>query len=119
MTTPAINPFLHTVPPPGAAPVSRPVPMPKADYARLPLAPVNASPVPRLTSLYHHAEAGPYGDRRYPGNCSGEIIKDVLRYFAPERVLDPLCGAPHNGSCVANAVMWPRISPRDCFRLIC
>jgi hypothetical protein len=40
-------------------------------YARLPLAPRNASPVPHLTSLYHFHRAGEYGDRSYPGNCGG------------------------------------------------
>ncbi len=64
--------------------------------AVLPQAPKNASPVPGLTSLYHKATRGPYGDRRYPGNCSGEIIKDVLRYFRPKRVLDPMTGS---GTC--------------------
>lgn len=65
-------------------------------YARLPQAPRNASPVPRLTSLYHHDGAGPYGDRRYPGNCSGELIKDLLRFFRPRSVLDPMTGS---GTC--------------------
>lgn len=65
-------------------------------YAKLPRAPRNASPVPRLTSLYHHAEAGPYGDRSYPGNCSGELIKDLLRFFTPGSVLDPMTGS---GTC--------------------
>ena len=64
--------------------------------AVLPRAPVNGSPVPGLTSLYHKAFAGPYGDRRYPGNCSGELIKDLLRYFRPQRVLDPMTGS---GTC--------------------
>ena len=52
-------------------------------YARLPLAPRNASPVPHLTSLYHFHRAGEYGDRTYPGNCGGNLIKDLLRYFKP------------------------------------
>jgi hypothetical protein len=64
--------------------------------AVLPQAPKNASPVPGLTSLYHKTASGPYGDRRYPGNCSGEIIKDVLRYFRPKSVLDPMTGS---GTC--------------------
>ncbi|MBI1346310.1 hypothetical protein GC163_08460 [bacterium] len=64
--------------------------------AVLPLAPKNGSPVPGLTSLYHKAFAGPYGDRRYPGNCSGELIKDLLLYFQPGRVLDPMTGS---GTC--------------------
>lgn len=58
--------------------------------------PKNGSPVPGLTSLYHKAYAGPYGDRGYPGNCSGELIKDLLVYFKPKRVLDPMTGS---GTC--------------------
>src|SRR5438067_10120929 len=64
--------------------------------AVLPRAPQNRSPVPWLTSLYHKAFAGPYGDRRYPGNCGGELIKDLLLYFQPRRVLDPMTGS---GTC--------------------
>src|SRR4051812_48588674 len=40
-------------------------------FAVLPRAPRNASPVPGLTSLYHKAARGNYGDARYPGNCGG------------------------------------------------
>jgi len=64
--------------------------------AVLPTAPRNGSPVPWLTSLYHKAYAGPYGNRSYPGNCSGELIKDLLKYFRPRRVLDPMTGS---GTC--------------------
>jgi hypothetical protein len=65
-------------------------------YARLPLAPRNASPVPHLTSLYHFDRAGEYGDRSYPGNCGGNLIKDLLKYFRPLTVLDPMTGS---GTC--------------------
>ena len=78
-------------------------------YAKLPLAPINRSPVPGLTSLYHNAEAGEYGDRGYPGNCPGNLIRDLLRYFSPQNVFDPLCVAAHNGSSVAMWVMWRSI----------
>jgi hypothetical protein len=61
--------------------------------AVLPQAPKNASPVPGLTSLFHKRFAGPYGDRSYPGNCSGELIKDVLKYFQPKHVYDPMAGS--------------------------
>ncbi len=64
--------------------------------AVLPRAPKNGSPVPGLTSLYHKAHRGPYGDPRYPGNCSGELIKDLLRYFRPKTVFDPMTGS---GTC--------------------
>jgi len=62
-------------------------------YARLPLAPRNASPVPHLTSLYHFHRAGEYGDRKWPGNCGGNLIKDLLNYFQPGLVFDPMSGS--------------------------
>jgi hypothetical protein len=65
-------------------------------YAKLPLAPVNASPVPHLTSLYHFSRAGEYGDRRYPGNCGGTLIMDLIRFFNPRSVFDPMTGS---GTC--------------------
>jgi hypothetical protein len=65
-------------------------------FAKLPTAPRNASPVPHLTSLYSSPDPGPYGDRRYPGNCDGYLIKDLLRYFRAEDVFDPMTGS---GTC--------------------
>lgn len=68
----------------------------KAVVARLPVAPRNASPVPHLTSLYHDDQAGDYGKRSYPGNCGGNLIRDLLLYFKPESVFDPMSGS---GTC--------------------
>lgn len=65
-------------------------------YIRLPLAPATASPVPHLTSLYHFDCTSKYGDRSYPGNCGGNIIKDLLRFFQPTSVFDPMTGS---GTC--------------------
>jgi len=96
MTNPSTssNPFYaarmrHVARPPESTP-TRPI------YARLPLAPKTASPVPHLTSLYHFDSANKYGDRKYPGNCGGEIIKDLLMYFRPGLVFDPMSGS---GTC--------------------
>lgn len=69
---------------------------PPQSIAVLPRAPINGSPVPWLTSLYHKAWRGNYGDSRYPGNCSGELIKDLLLYFRPKTVFDPMTGS---GTC--------------------
>ncbi len=71
-------------------------PSPALQIAVLPAAPLNGSPVPGLTSLYHRADPGDYGSRAYPGNCSGNLIKDLIRYFRPSRVLDPMTGS---GTC--------------------
>jgi SAM-dependent methyltransferase len=69
----------------------------KLVYARLPIAPRNASPVPHLTSLYHFHRAGEYGNRKWPGNCGGNLIKDLLNYFKPEGIVfDPMSGS---GTC--------------------
>src|SRR5665213_3019120 len=65
-------------------------------YAQLPMAPQNASPVPHLTSLYHFHRAGEYGDRSYPGNCGGKLIRDLLVFFRSQNVFDPMTGS---GTC--------------------
>jgi hypothetical protein len=63
-------------------------------YVRLPRAPKTGSPVPHLTSLYHFHRTGEYGDRKWPGNCGGNLIKDLLTYFKPEGlVFDPMSGS--------------------------
>jgi len=67
-----------------------------AEFAKLPRRPQTASPVPHLTSLYHHDEPGSYGDRAYPGNCGGNLIRDLLLFFQPTQVLDPMTGS---GTC--------------------
>ncbi|MDX1968865.1 MAG: hypothetical protein SFV23_16945 [Planctomycetaceae bacterium] len=66
------------------------------NYARLPRAPKNGSPVPHLTSLYHFHRAGEYGDRSYPGNCGGNLIKDLPVFYRPGLVYDPMSGS---GTC--------------------
>ncbi len=96
MTHPrTINPF-YAARSRDAQPDSRPEPGYAPEYARLPRAPRTASPVPRLTSLYHSHLAGDYGDRRWPGNCGGNLIKDLLLYFRPGLVFDPMSGS---GTC--------------------
>ncbi|MFO0942309.1 MAG: hypothetical protein U0930_16345 [Pirellulales bacterium] len=69
---------------------------PAITFAVIPAGPKNASPVPHLTSLYHHTEPGDYGDRSYPGNCGGNLIRDLLMYFRPANVFDPMTGS---GTC--------------------
>ena len=52
--------------------------------------------MPHLTSLYHFHRAGEYGDRKWPGNCGGNLIKDLLTLFQAEgMVFDPMCGQRH------------------------
>ena len=69
-----INPFF-------AKRRSRPAPalrtLRRSLFVKLPRAPLNGSPVPHLTSLYHNSDAGDYGNRSYPGNCGGNLIRDL------------------------------------------
>jgi hypothetical protein len=65
-------------------------------FVKLPAAPITASPVPHLTSLYHFDSTDKYGCRKYPGNCGGELIIDLLLFFQPQNVLDPMTGS---GTC--------------------
>lgn len=62
----------------------------------LPVAPRTTSPVPELTSLHATKKRGPYGSARYRGNCGGRLIQDLLRYYRPLMVLDPMSGS---GTC--------------------
>ena len=62
----------------------------------LPPVPKTASPVPTLTSIHATEGRGPYGDSGYRGNCSGILIRDLLLYYQPKRVLDPMTGG---GTC--------------------
>lgn len=62
----------------------------------LPEAPRTASPVPWLTSIHAREGRGHYGDSRYRGNCSGLLIEDLLKFFRPASVLDPMTGS---GTC--------------------
>jgi hypothetical protein len=90
--TASINPF-YAARFERAASTTRPQANDKAVYARLPQAPVTGSPVPHLTSLYHFHRAGEYGDRKWPGNCGGNLIKDLLTYFKPGLCFDPMSGS--------------------------
>src|SRR5450755_2429785 len=62
----------------------------------LPEAPQTKSPVPWLTSLHAKEGRGEFGDSSYRGNCSGLLIEDLLSYYQPRSVLDPMAGG---GTC--------------------
>lgn len=62
----------------------------------LPAIPQTTSPVPWLTSIHATPGRGNYGDPKYRGNCSGLLIHDLLSYYRPKRVLDPMTGG---GTC--------------------
>ena len=45
-----------------------------------------------LTSVVSYPGRGPWGDYRYPGNCSGYLLIDLCATYRPRRVLDPMEG---------------------------
>ena len=44
-------------------------------------------------SVVSYAERGPYGSNNFRGNTSGFLIKDILLWLKPKRVLDPMAGS--------------------------
>jgi hypothetical protein len=45
-----------------------------------------------LTSIVSYPGRGPWGDNRYPGNCSGYLLIDLCATYQPHLVLDPMEG---------------------------
>src|SRR5512140_941474 len=43
-----------------------------------------------LTSLLRYPDRGPWGQSGYMGNCPGFLIVDLLDYFNPASVFDPM-----------------------------
>lgn len=46
-----------------------------------------------LTSVISYPDRGPWGDNRYPGNCSGYLLIDLCATYRPTTVLDPMEGS--------------------------
>ena len=45
------------------------------------------------STIVSYPDRGHYGNKRWRGNCSGRLIKDLLEYFKPKRVFDPMVGS--------------------------
>jgi len=45
-----------------------------------------------LTSIVSYEDRNKWGDSNYRGNCSGELIKELLDYFKPKMAFDPMVG---------------------------
>lgn len=55
--------------------------------------PESTSPVPTLCSVHAEEGRGEFGNSRFRGNCSGLLIRDLLQYFRPRNLLDPMQGS--------------------------
>lgn len=94
-TRPAETPFR---PHPATPPESRfnPNGQVPPGYVPLPAVPKTRSPVPSLCSIHATPGRGNFGDAGYRGNCSGLLVHDLLLYYRPTRVFDPMSGG---GTC--------------------
>ncbi|WP_145071126.1 hypothetical protein [Engelhardtia mirabilis] len=52
--------------------------------------------MPWLTSIHSTINRGHWGASSYRGNCGGYLIKDLLAFYEPTHVLDPMTGS---GTC--------------------
>lgn len=46
-----------------------------------------------LTSIISYPERGAGGNNKYRGNCSPELIKDLIRHFKVQEICDYMCGS--------------------------
>jgi hypothetical protein len=52
---------------------------------------------PGLTSLLRYPDRGPWGKASYSGNCPGYLLVDLIDYFKPHSVCDPMEGSGTTG----------------------
>ena len=45
-----------------------------------------------MISVVSYPDRGVYGDSRYRGNCSGELIKDLLQLYKPQKFIEVFAG---------------------------
>ena len=50
-----------------------------------------------VTSLLRYPDRGPWGTAKYCGNCTGFLVADLLDYFKPQSVFDPMEGSGTTG----------------------
>jgi hypothetical protein len=47
----------------------------------------------RKNSPISYPQRGPYGNNKFPGNTSGYLIRDLIRFYKAKSVLDPMEGS--------------------------
>jgi len=47
-----------------------------------------------LKSVVQYSDRGPWGDAKFPGNTSGYLLVDLIDYYQPKSILDPMSKAP-------------------------
>ena len=50
-----------------------------------------------LKSVVSYPDRGPWGDAKFPGNTSGYLLVDLIDYYQPKSILDPMEGSGTTG----------------------
>ncbi|MBA7539581.1 hypothetical protein ES705_31861 [subsurface metagenome] len=50
-----------------------------------------------LKSVVQYSDRGPWGDAKFPGNTSGYLLVDLIDYYQPKSILDPMEGSGTTG----------------------
>jgi len=50
-----------------------------------------------LKSVVRYPDRGPWGDAKFPGNTSGYLLIDLIDYYQPKSILDPMEGSRTTG----------------------
>ena len=50
-----------------------------------------------LKSVVQYPNRGPWGDAKFPGNTSGYLLVDLIDYYQPKSILDPMEGSGTTG----------------------
>jgi len=50
-----------------------------------------------LKSVVEYPQRGPWGDTKFPGNTSGYLLVDLIDYYQPKSILDPMEGSGTTG----------------------
>ncbi|WP_083221903.1 hypothetical protein [Dehalobacter sp. TeCB1] len=46
-----------------------------------------------LTTLVSYPDRGQWGNNKWRGNFSGKLVEDLINWYHPKRVYDPMCGS--------------------------
>jgi hypothetical protein len=72
-----------------------------------------------MRSIVSYQVRGPFGRSDYPGNCTGFLVRDLIRQFDAKSVCDPMEGSGTTGDvCRALKVRYVGLDLRNGFNLL-
>ena len=71
-----------------------------------------------MKSIVSYVARGPYGDSDYPGNCTGYLVRDLIRVLGAKSVCDPAEGSGTTGQvCADDGIAYQGFDLRTGFDL--